>query len=199
MFTSWQKQQTSMGFITEVTTSLQRSESPRSQRLTARISMSVSKPLWIRGSWEPPNVSSHSLLRENPVDPRFFLGGRQQTTQGLGLASARWFQESSWGKKLKEMKVGLFPSGNCMKPQQLCKDDSFVQKTDSVFVLSRRRLTTGKSFMSFLDWRNLVEVHFMLFRECLPSTLWLRLNLPKILYPDRRSFLIFSLPIAIRL
>ena len=68
--------------------------------------MSVSKPLWIKGSWEPPNVSSHSLLRENPVDPRFFGGAATNHTR-VGFGKCRWFQESSWGKKLKEMKVGL--------------------------------------------------------------------------------------------
>lgn len=85
--------------------------------------MSVSKPLWIRGRWEPQRSSHFSW-----GTPFKVLGAATNHTR-VGLGKCRWFQESSWGKKLKEMKVGLFPSGNCMKPQQLCKDDSFVQKT----------------------------------------------------------------------
>ena len=45
--------------------------------------MSVSKPLWIRGRWEPPNVRAISPGGV-PVDPRF-LGGPKPHK---GLASA---------------------------------------------------------------------------------------------------------------
>lgn len=135
------------GFITEVTTSLQRSESPRSQRLTARISMSVSKPLWIRGRWFP--TFQPFLVGEFPLI-QGFLGGSNKPHKGwVWQVQCRWFQESSWGKKLKEMKVGLFPSGNCMKPQQLCKDDSFVQKTDS-FSAFKEKVDNRKKLHEFL-------------------------------------------------
>lgn len=89
-----------------------------------------------------------------PVDPRF-LGGQQTNHTRVGLGKCRWFQESSWGKKLKEMKVGLFPSGNCMKPQQLCKDDSFVQKTDS-FSAFKEKVDNRKKLHEFLGSKKFV-------------------------------------------
>lgn len=100
------------------------------------------------------------------VVPRIILGQEVEGNEG-GIVSQWELHEAS-----AAMQGWFFCTENC-----------------TASVLSRRRLTTGKSFMSFLDWRNLVEVHFLLFRECLPSTLWLRLDLPKILYADRRSFL----------
>lgn len=163
---------------------------------------------WQRGfRWASPSRCGSEAGGNLPTFEPFLLGEFPLIQGFWGVPNhtrvwqvqCRWFQESSWGKKLKEMKVGLVSQWELHEASAAMQDDSFVQKTDSIFVLSRRRLTTGKSFMSFLDWRNLVEVHFLLFRECLPSTLWLRLNRPKILYADRRSFLIFSLPIAIRL
>ena len=82
-----------------------------------------------------------------------FLGGQATTNHTrVGFGKCQVVPRIILGQEVEGNEGGIgFPVGNRMKPQQQCKDDSFVQKTDSFFVLSRRRLTTGKSFMSFLD------------------------------------------------
>lgn len=112
--------------------------------------MSVSKPLWIRGSWEPPNVSSHSLLRENPVDPRFFGGAATNHTR-VGFGKCQVVPRIILGQEVEGNEGGIgFPAGNRMKPQQLCKDDSFVQKTAQQLSAFKEKVDNRKKLHEFL-------------------------------------------------